>query len=64
MTWSTIIGLVWVFFVSIFVRGWATSLHVADIIFWVGVAFIVVRILEWLLIVRGGLKSPRNRSAD
>lgn len=45
MTLSTIIGLVWVFLVSIAVRGWEVN-SLAAMVFWVGIAYIVVRVLE------------------
>lgn len=58
---STLIALVWVFLVSIDARGWATTWRLPDLIFWVGMAFIVVRLLEWLGIIGGTIGNPRHR---
>ena len=43
---STIVLCVWVFLVSIWARGWAVDFHIIDAVFWVGVAFVIVRVLE------------------
>lgn len=57
---STAIALVWVFLVSIDVRGWVTTWHLPDVIFWVGIVFIIVRLLEWLGFLGTALRSPRR----
>lgn len=52
MKLSTIIGLVWVFLVSIVIRGWLVSFHLSSVTFWVGVAYVIVKLLEELGIWR------------
>lgn len=46
MKLSSVVLVVWVFLVSIWARGWAVDFHIVDFVFWIGVAFVVVRILE------------------
>lgn len=51
MSVSTIVLMVWVFLVSISARGWLVSFHLGTWIFIIGIAYIVVRICEWLGII-------------
>jgi hypothetical protein len=46
MSLSTIILLIWVFLVSIAVRGWSVG-HLSSLVFWFGSAYIVVFLLEF-----------------
>lgn len=64
MRLSEAIGIVWVFLVSIWARGWAVSFHISAVVFWVGVAFVVVRILEWLGVITWALKNPRGHRSS
>lgn len=67
MSLSTLIGLVWVGLVSTWARGWNFDVHVW--VFWVGVAYIVVRLLEilgvfaWSFPVRVVRKDPSPPAA-
>jgi uncharacterized membrane protein (Fun14 family) len=61
MRLSEAIGIVWVFLVSIWARGWAVSFHIPTLVFWVGIAFVVVRLLEWIGVITWALKNPRGR---
>jgi uncharacterized membrane protein YecN with MAPEG domain len=44
--------MIWVFLVSISARGWVVSVSLSWAIFIVGIVYIVVRLAEWLGIIR------------
>lgn len=52
MSLSTIVLMIWVFLVSISARGWVVSVSLSWAIFIVGIVYIVVRLAEWLGIIR------------
>lgn len=60
MRYSELLLLVWVFLVSIWARGWLVSFHITDVIFWVGVIFIIMWVAEWLGFISSRIKSPKR----
>lgn len=60
MSLSSVILLVWVALVSTWARGWDIDVHAW--VFWVGVAFIIVRLLEYFGVL--GWSVPGRRSND
>jgi hypothetical protein len=64
MALSTLVGLVWVALVSVWARGWETTHSwLTWAIFVVGIAYIVLVLLEWLgFLSRDVIRAPHRRA--
>jgi len=65
MSLSKLIGLVWVLFTSVLLKGWAVEHKWLPLwVFGLGIAHVIVVVLEWLGVISVSIKAPARRQAE